>query len=245
MLACVEHRFAALRAPHPVQWLADNGSAYTAHETLEFATALGLVPCFTPVHSPESNGISEAFVKTLKRDYACIQPRPDALSCNSCLFGSTITTKTIPTAACECAHPVSSFKAKLNQPRVRFNGGNSKPRALPRATEPIRRCRVYRADCIASLGSRHPRRGLFSSQPQSTRAVMTETSHRYQVGEHVEFHPSHFHARELAGAYSVERLLPSSGLGEVPIYEIKRLNDGNERVVGEDELAPVEPSAPP
>ncbi len=29
MLACVERRFAALRAPHPVQWLADNGSAYT------------------------------------------------------------------------------------------------------------------------------------------------------------------------------------------------------------------------
>jgi putative transposase len=80
MLACVERRFGTLRAPHPVQWLADNGSAYTARETLEFATALGLVPCFTPVRSPESNGISEAFVKTLKRDYARVQPRPDALT---------------------------------------------------------------------------------------------------------------------------------------------------------------------
>ena len=79
MLACVERRFASLRAPHPVQWLADNGSAYTARETLDFAAALSLVPCFTPVRSPESNGISEAFVKTLKRDYARIQPRPDAL----------------------------------------------------------------------------------------------------------------------------------------------------------------------
>ncbi|RKJ97865.1 hypothetical protein EBE87_28255 [Pseudoroseomonas wenyumeiae] len=39
---------------------------------------LHLVPCFTPVRSPESNGISEAFVKTLKRDYARICPRPDA-----------------------------------------------------------------------------------------------------------------------------------------------------------------------
>lgn len=78
MLACVERRFAATRAPHPVQWLADNGSAYTARETLEFAIALGLVACFTPVRSPESNGVSEAFVKTLKRDYARIQPRPDA-----------------------------------------------------------------------------------------------------------------------------------------------------------------------
>jgi putative transposase len=78
MLACVEHRFAAIRAPHPVQWLADNGSAYTATETLEFAAALGLVACFTPVRSPESNGVSEAFVKTLKRDYARVQTRPDA-----------------------------------------------------------------------------------------------------------------------------------------------------------------------
>jgi transposase InsO family protein len=78
MLACVERRFAALRAPHPVQWLADNGSAYTAHDTRDFAVALNLVACFTPVRSPESNGVSEAFVKTLKRDYARIHPRPDA-----------------------------------------------------------------------------------------------------------------------------------------------------------------------
>ena len=67
MLACVERRFNALRAPHLVQWLTDNGSAYTAHETLAFAAALGLVPCFTPVRSPESNGVSEACVKSLKR----------------------------------------------------------------------------------------------------------------------------------------------------------------------------------
>jgi transposase InsO family protein len=78
MLACVEQRFAATRAPHPVQWLADNGSAYTARETREFAVALGLVACFTPVRSPESNGVSEAFVKTLKRNYTRIRPRPDA-----------------------------------------------------------------------------------------------------------------------------------------------------------------------
>lgn len=80
MLSCVERRFTALRAPRPVQWLADNGSAYTARETLDFAAALSLVPCFTPVRSPESNGISEAVVKTLKRDYARVQPRPDALT---------------------------------------------------------------------------------------------------------------------------------------------------------------------
>ena len=78
MLACVEQRFGTCRAPHRVQWLTDNGSAYAARDTLDFA--LSLVPCFTPVRSPESNGISEAFVKTFKRDYARVQPRPDALT---------------------------------------------------------------------------------------------------------------------------------------------------------------------
>jgi transposase InsO family protein len=80
MLDCVERRFGAIRAPHPVQWLADNGSPYTAGETIDFAMALGLVACFTPVRSPESNGVCEAFVKTLKRDYVRVNPCPDALS---------------------------------------------------------------------------------------------------------------------------------------------------------------------
>jgi putative transposase len=78
MVACVERRFGALRTPHPVEWLSDNGSAYIARETSQIATALGLRLAFTPVRSPESNGISEAFVKTLKRDYACVAILPDA-----------------------------------------------------------------------------------------------------------------------------------------------------------------------
>lgn len=78
MLEAVELRFGTEKAPHPVEHLSDNGSCYTAKDTRDFATALGLVPCFTPVRSPESNGMSEAFVKTLKRDYARITPLPDA-----------------------------------------------------------------------------------------------------------------------------------------------------------------------
>ena len=42
MLACVERRFGGSKAPHPVEWLSDNGSAYIARETLDIATALGL-----------------------------------------------------------------------------------------------------------------------------------------------------------------------------------------------------------
>jgi transposase InsO family protein len=78
MVNCVEKRFGAIRAPHPVQWLSDNGSIFAAHRTIEIALALNLVPCFTPVESPESNGMAEAFVKTFKRDYVRVNPIPNA-----------------------------------------------------------------------------------------------------------------------------------------------------------------------
>jgi transposase InsO family protein len=86
MLEAVERRFGSMQAPHPVEHLSDcpkgtlrvNGSPYTAKGTRDFAAALNLVPCFTPVKSPESNGMSEAFVKTFKRDYLRVNPLPDA-----------------------------------------------------------------------------------------------------------------------------------------------------------------------
>lgn len=78
MVTCVEHRFTSTRAAHPVEWLTDNGSAYTAKATLDTATALGLRLAFTPPRSPESNGIAEAFVKTLKRDYVRVTLLSDA-----------------------------------------------------------------------------------------------------------------------------------------------------------------------
>lgn len=78
MLEAVEKRFANMRAPYPIEHLSDNGSPYTAKDTRDFAAALNLVPCFTPVRSPESNGMAEAFVKTFKRDYVRVNPLPDA-----------------------------------------------------------------------------------------------------------------------------------------------------------------------
>jgi putative transposase len=47
---------------------------FAAHRTIEIALALNLVPCFTPVESPESNGMAEAFVKTFKRDCVRVSP---------------------------------------------------------------------------------------------------------------------------------------------------------------------------
>lgn len=77
MLQAIEKRFGAPCAPAPIEHLSDNGSAYTARQTRDFALALNLVPCFTPVASPQSNGISEAFVKTFKRDYVRVSQLPD------------------------------------------------------------------------------------------------------------------------------------------------------------------------
>ncbi|ENL9684514.1 IS3 family transposase [Escherichia coli] len=60
--------------------LTDNGSCYRANETRQFARMLGLEPKNTAVRSPESNGIAESFVKTIKRDYISIMPKPDGLT---------------------------------------------------------------------------------------------------------------------------------------------------------------------
>ncbi|MCR3986023.1 integrase core domain-containing protein, partial [Aeromonas caviae] len=56
----------------------DNGSAYRAHETRAFAREIGLEPRTTAVRSPQSNGIAESFVKTMKRDYIEMMPKPDS-----------------------------------------------------------------------------------------------------------------------------------------------------------------------
>lgn len=57
------------RPESPIQWLSDNGSIYTALETISTAERLHLVPVTTPPSSPQSNGMAEAFVNTLRRDY--------------------------------------------------------------------------------------------------------------------------------------------------------------------------------
>jgi putative transposase len=79
MLAAVENRFGdVLKAPSEIEWLTDNGSGYTAEKTRAFASDIGLKPLTTPVCSPQSNGMAESFVKTMKRDYVAFMPKPDA-----------------------------------------------------------------------------------------------------------------------------------------------------------------------
>ncbi|MGT5728560.1 IS3-like element IS2 family transposase [Escherichia coli] len=80
MLGAVERRFGNELPASPVEWLTDNGSCYRANETRQFARMLGLEPKNTAMRSPESNGIAESFVKTIKRDYISIMPKPDGLT---------------------------------------------------------------------------------------------------------------------------------------------------------------------
>lgn len=79
MLESVEYRFDGVaHTPHPIKWLSESGSCYRAHQTQHFARGLSLVPRFTPVRSPESNGMAERLVQSLKRDYVFVHDRPDA-----------------------------------------------------------------------------------------------------------------------------------------------------------------------
>ncbi|WP_228393860.1 IS3 family transposase [Pseudomonas helleri] len=77
MLESVEKRFGDQLPSTPVQWLSDNGSTYIAEQTRLFARQIGLQPVTTPVRSPQSNGMAESFVKTIKRDYVAHMPKPD------------------------------------------------------------------------------------------------------------------------------------------------------------------------
>jgi transposase InsO family protein len=65
MVAAVEHRFGRVnRLPVTIEWLSDNGSCYIAGDTRSFARDIGLEPRTTPIESPQSNGMAEAFVRT-------------------------------------------------------------------------------------------------------------------------------------------------------------------------------------
>lgn len=58
-----------LKTPIEIQWLSDNGGPYISLETVLYARELGFKPITTPAYSPQSNGMAEAFVNTIKRDY--------------------------------------------------------------------------------------------------------------------------------------------------------------------------------
>jgi putative transposase len=74
----VDARFNSTTTSRDIEWLTDNGPPDTANDTRAFASTCGLLPRNTPAYSPESNGMAEAFVKTIKRDYVYVADLPDA-----------------------------------------------------------------------------------------------------------------------------------------------------------------------
>ncbi len=72
ILGAIEKRFGNKGPERPIRWLTDNGSAYRAHETRQFTRELNLEPCTTAVSSPQSNGMAEKFVKTMKEGYISV-----------------------------------------------------------------------------------------------------------------------------------------------------------------------------
>lgn len=74
----MEHRFGQSLPSSPIEWLTDNRAPYVARRTRAFALDIGLEPLTTPVCSPQSSGMAESFVKTMKRDYIAFMPKPDA-----------------------------------------------------------------------------------------------------------------------------------------------------------------------
>jgi putative transposase len=60
---------------------------YVVGPNWSFARELGLEPRTTPLESPRANGMAEAFVRTIKRDYARVSSCPDARSVMAALPG--------------------------------------------------------------------------------------------------------------------------------------------------------------
>lgn len=59
MIQSVDKRFTGGRTLRDLQWLSDRGAIYRAKDTVELGRVLG----------PQSNGMAESFVGTMKRDY--------------------------------------------------------------------------------------------------------------------------------------------------------------------------------
>ena len=120
-----------LQSPAPLEWLTDNGSPYTAKETRDFATALNLIPCFTPVQSPESTAYLKASSKpsnaTMLASILCRMRSPRSATSPD---GSRTTTRTILTQGSECAPRGSSSGHKLSSLLSGQIGATPRPQRL-------------------------------------------------------------------------------------------------------------------
>ncbi|MGZ2478785.1 putative transposase [Sinorhizobium medicae] len=95
VITAVENRFGRINMlSEPIEWLTDNGSCFIAKDTASLLRDIGMEPCTTPVRSPQSNGMAEAFVKTFNCDPVCLSPNrsktihaPKPRGCANLYFG--------------------------------------------------------------------------------------------------------------------------------------------------------------
>lgn len=101
MLACVERRFSALRAPHPVQWLADNGSAYIPPgRRWTSPQPSRSCPASHRSEAPRAMASARRSSKPSNAIMRASSPgRMRSPSSSNCLAGSTTTTRTTHIAA--------------------------------------------------------------------------------------------------------------------------------------------------
>ena len=111
-----EKRFHSNQVPTTkIEWLTDNGGIFIAHETQKFAESLGMLPCQTPAYSPESNGMSEAFVKRFKQDYVYVNELWNAEEVLSKLHGWVLDyNENHPHKALKMMSPSEFRRANLN-----------------------------------------------------------------------------------------------------------------------------------
>lgn len=120
----VDYRFGnVVQLPHKIQWLSDNGPAYTAKDTINFARLLGFEVCTTPAYCPESNGMAEAWVKTFKRDYVYVSDLPNAATVLLHLpIWIEDYNEVAPHKALKMRSPREHIRAKCEKLGVRENG---------------------------------------------------------------------------------------------------------------------------
>lgn len=85
LLASLNKRFGQTHCGCDIELLTDNGSCYTAASILELSKAVGIRNHFIPQKSPWANGMAEAFVRTIRRDYASFVKLPDAATAQAFL----------------------------------------------------------------------------------------------------------------------------------------------------------------
>ena len=99
-------RPAAVKAP---------SSCYIAGDTGSFAYDIGLEPRTTPIESPRSNEMAEAFVRTTARDRVRVSPCPDGETVmQKLLRGSPATTRFTHTKFSDVFGP-ASFTAGVRE----------------------------------------------------------------------------------------------------------------------------------